>query len=164
MARFYSNENFPLRCVQELRQLGHDVLTSLEAGKANLAVPDEEVLTFAATEGRAVLTLNRKHFVRLHRHNVEHSQPGGEADSSDPASRVPCNPAIEGHQKSSHSTGASKPSVCARCAFRHSGAAQAFPSPVSRAYLSRNESRLCEARRRKGILDAFLRQGARPAS
>lgn len=67
------HENFPLLRVQELRQIGHDVLTSLEAGKANLAVPDEEVLTFAATEGRAVLTLNRKQFVRLHRHHVEHS-------------------------------------------------------------------------------------------
>jgi hypothetical protein len=32
MARFYSNENFPRRAVQALRELGHEVLTSLEAG------------------------------------------------------------------------------------------------------------------------------------
>jgi len=34
MARFYSNENLPLRAVQSLRALGHDVLTSLEADRA----------------------------------------------------------------------------------------------------------------------------------
>lgn len=27
MARLYANENFPLRVVEALRQLGHDVLT-----------------------------------------------------------------------------------------------------------------------------------------
>ena len=47
MARFYSNENFPLQTVIELRLLGHDVLTSFEAGNANQAVPDEEVLSFS---------------------------------------------------------------------------------------------------------------------
>lgn len=29
MALLYSNENFPRRVVEELRRLGHDVLTSL---------------------------------------------------------------------------------------------------------------------------------------
>lgn len=32
MARFYSNENFPLPVVERLRALGHDVLTTYEAG------------------------------------------------------------------------------------------------------------------------------------
>jgi len=66
MARFYSNENFPLPAVKELRELGHDVLTVQESGKAGIALPDEDVLAFAAQEQRAVLTMNRKHFVRLH--------------------------------------------------------------------------------------------------
>jgi len=35
MARFYSNENFERQAVEELRALGHDVLTSAEAGNAN---------------------------------------------------------------------------------------------------------------------------------
>jgi hypothetical protein len=35
MARFYSDENFPLPVVEELRKLGHDVLTIHEAGQAN---------------------------------------------------------------------------------------------------------------------------------
>lgn len=68
MARFYSNENIPLQVVTELRRLGHDVLTSLDAGKANAAVPDAEVLAFAVAEGRILLSHNRRHFLNLHRH------------------------------------------------------------------------------------------------
>lgn len=50
-----------------LRSLGHDVLTSADAGPANRKTPDEEVLRFAAEDKRAVLTLNRLDFHRLHR-------------------------------------------------------------------------------------------------
>ncbi len=73
MARLYSNENFPQLAVEVWRQLGHDVLTILETGRANQAIPDEEVLTFAMMENRAVLTLNRKHFIRLHQQLPEHA-------------------------------------------------------------------------------------------
>jgi hypothetical protein len=66
VARFYSNENIALPRVVELRRLGHDVLTSLEAGNANAAVPDSEVLEFAAREGRILLSHNRRHFLLLH--------------------------------------------------------------------------------------------------
>ncbi|RJP57065.1 MAG: hypothetical protein C4549_05745 [Deltaproteobacteria bacterium] len=72
MARLYSNENFPLPVVEGLRQLGHDVLTIQEAGQANQSLSDEAVLAFAYAEGRMLLTLNRKHFVRLHREQREH--------------------------------------------------------------------------------------------
>jgi len=61
MSLLYANENFPLPVVEELRRLGHDVLTVQEIGKGNQAVPDEEVLAYAVSEKRAVLTLNRKH-------------------------------------------------------------------------------------------------------
>jgi len=67
MARFYSNENFPFGVVEELRQLGHDVLTSLEAGKANQSIPDEDVLAYATAEKRVLLTLNRRDFIALDR-------------------------------------------------------------------------------------------------
>ena len=70
MARLYSNENFPFPVVEELRRLGHDVLTVLETGHA---WPDEKVLAFATGEQRALLTLNRKHFFRLHRLKPVHS-------------------------------------------------------------------------------------------
>jgi Domain of unknown function (DUF5615) len=66
MASLYADENFPNPVVAELRRLGHDVLTADEAGPARLSIPDETVLEFATANGRAVLTLNRRHFVRLH--------------------------------------------------------------------------------------------------
>jgi hypothetical protein len=66
MASLYSNENFPKRVVEELRRLGHDVLTSYEAGRANQKIPDDQVLQFAISRNRAVLTLNRIDFIRLH--------------------------------------------------------------------------------------------------
>ncbi|MEW6350888.1 MAG: DUF5615 family PIN-like protein [Thermodesulfobacteriota bacterium] len=66
MARLYANENFPLPVVEELRRLGHDVLTTLDACQAGKALPDEAVLVLAVSEKRILITLNRKHFVRLH--------------------------------------------------------------------------------------------------
>lgn len=73
MAFFYSNENFPIPAVEGLRQLGHDVLTIQEAGRASSALPDEEVLAFAISESRILLTLNRKHFIRLHQLMPQHA-------------------------------------------------------------------------------------------
>ena len=73
MARLYANENFPQPAIEELRRLGHDLLTTYEAGKAGQAISDEAVLAFACSEQRAVLTLNRKHFVRLHREQPDHA-------------------------------------------------------------------------------------------
>ena len=73
MARLYSNENFPFPVVEELRRLGHDVLTVLETGHAGQAWPDEQVLAFATSEQRALLPLNRKHFFRLHGLGPNHS-------------------------------------------------------------------------------------------
>ncbi len=72
MARLYSNENFPLPVVNELRRLGHDVLTIQETGQGNQCLSDEAVLIFALAEKRMVLTLNRKHFIRLHHEGKDH--------------------------------------------------------------------------------------------
>lgn len=47
MARFYTNENFPIPIANQLRKFGHDVLTIQETGKANQALSDREVLVFA---------------------------------------------------------------------------------------------------------------------
>ncbi|WP_437500003.1 DUF5615 family PIN-like protein [Sorangium sp. So ce1099] len=73
MASFYANENFPRQVVEGLRALGHDVLTTQEAGNAGQAIPDEMVLEFAARSGRAVITLNRRDFIRLHRQRADHA-------------------------------------------------------------------------------------------
>jgi hypothetical protein len=50
-----------------------NVLTALEAGQANQAIPDEPVLAFATAARRAVLTHNRRHFIRLHRRAPTHA-------------------------------------------------------------------------------------------
>lgn len=75
MAAIYSNENIPLGLVEALRVLGHDVLTSYDAGKANQRVPDGEVLRFATEQGRCVLTFNRRDFRHLH-HSVSGRHAG----------------------------------------------------------------------------------------
>jgi hypothetical protein len=72
MARFYSDENFPQPVVDALRALGHDVLTTREAGTANKQVEDPVVLAYAVSQGRALLTLNRRDFRRLHQSGVPH--------------------------------------------------------------------------------------------
>ena len=73
MARLYANENFPFPVVEELRRLGHDVVTVAETGRANQQLSDPAVLEFAISEGRAVLTHNRKHFFALHRQRPGHA-------------------------------------------------------------------------------------------
>jgi hypothetical protein len=73
MTRLFADENFPLPAVMELRRLGYDVITIQEIGKGGQAVPDEEVLEIARSNGRALLTLNRKHFIRLHNNRPEHA-------------------------------------------------------------------------------------------
>jgi hypothetical protein len=73
MARLYADEDFDYPVVVELRRLGHDVLTVTEAGQANQRTEDEDVLAFAVTQGRAILTFNRRDFRRLHRANPAHA-------------------------------------------------------------------------------------------
>jgi predicted nuclease of predicted toxin-antitoxin system len=72
MAKLYANENFRRKVVEALRELGHDVLTSFEAGNANLSIPDDAVLDFARANDRIVLTFNRQDFIRLHFQNPIH--------------------------------------------------------------------------------------------
>lgn len=73
MASFYTNENFPIRVAQHLREMGHDVLTSHEAGNANQRIPDVDVLEFAANSSRILLTLNRRDFIELHEKKPTHA-------------------------------------------------------------------------------------------
>jgi hypothetical protein len=72
MVRFYSNENFAIDFVLILGGLGHDVLTSSEAGEANRRIPDDAVLQFAIDQDRVVITFNRDDFVALHRSGIDH--------------------------------------------------------------------------------------------
>jgi predicted nuclease of predicted toxin-antitoxin system len=63
-ARLYADEQFPRPAVECLRNLGYDVLTVQEA--RNAGTSDSEVLAFAIADSRAVLTQNRRDFVKLH--------------------------------------------------------------------------------------------------
>ena len=72
MSLLYTNENVPIEVVVELRRLGHDVLTSYDAGNANSGIPDPQVLSFANALNRVVVTNNRRDFIRLHRSGVAH--------------------------------------------------------------------------------------------
>jgi len=73
MASLFADENFDLAVVEELRRLGHDALTAHEAGRANQGIADADQLAFAIGTGRAVLTCNRRHFIRLHRTTSPHA-------------------------------------------------------------------------------------------
>lgn len=73
MSKLYVNENFPLPVVKLLRNFGHDVLTSFDAGNTNQRIPDDEVLRFAVSQNRIFLTINRRDFIRLHNQNPIHT-------------------------------------------------------------------------------------------
>jgi hypothetical protein len=73
MARFYADELFPRVVVELLRLRIHNILTLQAAGKDNPKNPDEEGLAFAVSENRAVLTQNRRYFIRLHSLQSDHA-------------------------------------------------------------------------------------------
>jgi hypothetical protein len=72
MPPIFSDENVDLGVVAELRRLGYDILTAHEAGRANQHIPDENVLIYATSLGRAVLTMNRRDFHKLHTRTPVH--------------------------------------------------------------------------------------------
>lgn len=73
MLRLHADEQFPYPVVQRLRAIGYDILTVQEAGQANQQIPDNEVLKFATEQNRAVITENRRDFVRLHQQFLDHA-------------------------------------------------------------------------------------------
>lgn len=91
MARLYANENFPRQVVEALRDLGHDVLTAREAGLDNQRIEDVDVLTYAINDHRAVITINRRDFKRLHRQQPTHRGIivcSADADTAGQAQRI----------------------------------------------------------------------------
>ena len=72
MAKLYGDENFDVQSMDISKNLGHDTLTVREAGKANLRIPDNEVLAFATEQNRAVVTFDRRDYYRLHQTNPDH--------------------------------------------------------------------------------------------
>lgn len=72
MGRLYADEDFPFPVVEELRKLGHDVLTVHESGRGGQGISDADVLADATADQRAVLTHNHADFKRLHRSGQSH--------------------------------------------------------------------------------------------
>ena len=66
----YADEDFPHPAVEELRRLGHDVLTAQDDGRRQ--TPDPILLARAHALGRAIVTYNR-HSERLHRQGSDQS-------------------------------------------------------------------------------------------
>ena len=73
MSSLFADENFPEPATRYLRTLGHDVLTSRDAGLANRSIPDFIVLEYSSQLGRALLTLNWDDFVQLHHERPDHA-------------------------------------------------------------------------------------------
>jgi predicted nuclease of predicted toxin-antitoxin system len=71
--KLYADEQFPHPAVQRLIAKGFDVLTVQEANKATQKIPDPEVLAFAISQGRAVITQNRRDFIALHNQSQAHA-------------------------------------------------------------------------------------------
>jgi Domain of unknown function (DUF5615) len=67
----YADEDFPSPAVEELRRLGHDVLTVQDDSRRQAS--DSDVLARANSLTRAVITYNRRHYERLHRQGNDHS-------------------------------------------------------------------------------------------
>ena len=58
------DEMFSDDIAQQLRAQGHDVISAV-ADPALIGLPDDQVLAYATTEGRALVTANIKDFVPL---------------------------------------------------------------------------------------------------
>lgn len=69
MARLYLDENIDTSLCLPLIEYGHDVITVLDAG--NSGDSDEAILKYAIENTRAVVTHNRRHFMRLHKAHEE---------------------------------------------------------------------------------------------
>jgi uncharacterized protein with PIN domain len=66
----YADEDFFYPVVEELRLLGHDVVTAQQDGHSS--APDPIILARANGLGRVLLTFNRSDFKRLHRQGAIH--------------------------------------------------------------------------------------------
>ncbi len=67
----YADENFDYPVVNELRAIGHDVLTAQQDGRRQ--APDPVILARAHALGRVVVTFNRRDYERLDRQGQTHS-------------------------------------------------------------------------------------------
>lgn len=62
---YFLDEDISYRVAEGLRRLGIDAISVHELGRANLRVPDQDHLAYAAGEGRVLVTYNRADFQAL---------------------------------------------------------------------------------------------------
>lgn len=67
------DEDFPHQVGKILQEYGHDVISLNDLELAGIGLTDEDVLATATNLERAVLTHNRKDFLRLHKKSKEHA-------------------------------------------------------------------------------------------
>jgi hypothetical protein len=63
--RLYTDEMIPSRIAAALRQRGYDAVSCHDVGRANRAIPDADQLSYAAQDGRAILSFNMVDYVPL---------------------------------------------------------------------------------------------------
>src|SRR4051812_39992850 len=75
MAQILADEDVPARLSAELRLLGHAVtmVRQIDSSKSGSGISDRGVLTYAMERSWIVLTLNERHFRRLHKDIGWHS-------------------------------------------------------------------------------------------
>lgn len=65
--RIFTDEMVNPRLAGFLSRLGYDVVSCQWVGRSNRGIPDEEQLSYASQQGRAILTFNVGDFERLDR-------------------------------------------------------------------------------------------------
>jgi predicted nuclease of predicted toxin-antitoxin system len=73
VASLLADECLSNAVIDGLRRAGHDVLTVRELGLAYVGTPDETVMQRAIELNRTVLTMDERHYRRLHRVQPVHS-------------------------------------------------------------------------------------------
>lgn len=68
-----ADEDFDFPIVLKLRELGIDIITVADLLLDNQGTPDTDIYKVATDHGRAVVTFNRKDFLRIHNQSTRHS-------------------------------------------------------------------------------------------
>ncbi len=71
--KFYLDANLSRRIAERLRQRGHDAVSAQEVG--HLELSDPEQLAYATAEGRALVTKDVGHFIKLSRDAIASQKP-----------------------------------------------------------------------------------------
>lgn len=86
--KFYLDEDLPATIAGALRRRGFDAVSAYEVGNRRLS--DEGQLAFAARAGRALVSHNAQHFIRISREALTRHEPH--------AGIILCPPSIEGRE------------------------------------------------------------------